>query len=63
MELSLEAIKDLKETLRQEIGLERTNKMSDEDLSHIGSFLLEVFKQGLKRRMNLTVGSEMFISA
>jgi hypothetical protein len=63
MELSSEAIKDLRETLKQEIGSGHTDRMNDEDLSHIGSFLLEVFKQGLKRKMNLIVGSEMSISA
>ena len=52
MELSLEAIKDLRKTLEQEINSKSVNEMSDEDLNYIGSFLLEVFKQGLKRRAN-----------
>jgi hypothetical protein len=55
MELSLPAIKDLRKTLEEEIGLVRTNDMSDEDLNHIGLFMLEVFKQALKRRVCLTI--------
>jgi len=51
MELSLEARSDLRNTLEKEIGVENTDKMSNEDLNHIGGFLLEVFKQGLKRRV------------
>ncbi len=62
MELSSEAIKDLRKTLEQEIGLQNTSRMNDGDLSHIGSFLLEVFKQGLKRRMSLIIGSEVSIN-
>lgn len=53
MELSLEAIKDLRDTLEQEISTEQINQMSDEDLDYIGSFCLEVFKQGLKRRVKV----------
>lgn len=50
MEISSSAIKDLRETLKLEIGSSSSDKMSDDDLNYIGSFLLEVYKQGLKRR-------------
>lgn len=63
MELSSEAIKDLRKTLEGEISSGHTDRMSDEDLCQIGSFLLEIFKQGLKRRMNLIVGSEVPMNA
>lgn len=63
MELSLEAIKDLRETLEREIGSAHTNRMNNDNLSHIGSFLLEIFKQGLKRRINLIVSSEVSMNA
>jgi len=52
MELSAEAVKDLRETLELEIGVRNTNRMSDNDLEHIGCFFLETFKQGLKRRVS-----------
>jgi len=61
MELSVEATNDLRETLEQEIGVENTNKMSDENLRHIGCFLLEIFKQGLKRRTGLFADMQVAI--
>ncbi|MFA7315595.1 MAG: hypothetical protein WC059_02215 [Candidatus Paceibacterota bacterium] len=53
MNLNPPAINDLRKTLEQEIGVEKTNEMTDEDLDHIGSFILEVFTQALKRRAGL----------
>jgi len=52
MQLSKKALADLRISLTKEIGVKRAKVMSDEDLNHIGDFLLTIFSLGLKKRMN-----------
>lgn len=50
MELSQKARKDLREVLVKDIGPKATSEMTEEDLDHIGMFLLTVLMEGVKLR-------------
>ena len=50
--LSDRAIKELRELLAKEIKPSTVEDMTDEEISFIGFFLLEVFVQGLHTRNN-----------
>ena len=48
--MSEQAIRELRELLEKEIDSQTVNAMTDEDISFIGFFFLEIFKQGLNIR-------------
>lgn len=48
--MSDQAIQELRELLEKEIDPKIVQSMTDEDISYIGFFLLEVFVQGLNTR-------------
>jgi hypothetical protein len=51
--MSDQAIRELRELLEKEIDSKTITAMTDEEISYLGFFFLEVFKQGLNRRNRL----------
>lgn len=52
MNLSNKAREDLRQALVNDIGAQGASEMTDEDLDHIGDFLLTVVAESLKMKMN-----------
>lgn len=52
MQLSKEAILDLRRTMKESYGDDFDKPFSDEDLNQIGDLLLTSYALALKRRMN-----------
>jgi hypothetical protein len=49
--LSNKAIQELKEILRTEIGEEKVKLLNNDDIQEVGSFLLVLRAEAIKRRM------------
>lgn len=50
MNLSLKAIKELREILSKDIGSKSVNRLSDKDLNEIGVLLITVTSIAIKRK-------------
>lgn len=57
MQLSVNAKKDLRKVLENEIGKEQADDFSDEELNKLGELLLNIFAEHLKMKV---ASPEMF---
>lgn len=48
--MSDQAIRELREILQKEINPKTVRRMTDEEISYIGFFILEIYVQGLNIR-------------